>query len=79
MGFFNIHFDAKLQKKLKGDPLGKFFSEKKSSNAEKRLKGGPFSLVRYCMLRGKPFLFNSLGQHVQFGVLIFVERLVELF
>ena len=45
------------------------FFLKKSHNAEK-LKGGPFSLVRYCMLRGKPFWFSSLGQQVQFGVFL---------
>ena len=31
-------------------------------------KNGPFGLVRYCMLRGKPFWFSSLGQQVHFGV-----------
>ena len=37
------------------------------SKAQKR---GPFGLVRYCMLRGKPFWFSSLGQRVQFGVFL---------
>ena len=32
--------------------FGKIFSEK-SRSAEKQLKGGPFGLVRYGMLRGK--------------------------
>ena len=27
-----------------------------------------FGLVRYCMLRGKPFWFSSLGQQVHFGI-----------
>ena len=52
---------------MKGDPLG-FFSEK-SHNAEKNLEGGPFSLSRYGMLRGKrgkTFLVSSLGQMIQF-------------
>ena len=31
----------------------KNFLEKKSHNAEKNLKGGPFGLARYGMLRGK--------------------------
>ena len=31
-------------------------------------KNGPFGLVRYCMLRRKPFWFSSLGQQVHFGV-----------
>ena len=38
----------------------------------KKLKGGPFSLTRYCMLREKkenPFWFSSLGQMVQFDTL----------
>ena len=42
--------------------------KKKSHSAEKNLKGGPFGLVRHCMLRGKPFWLSSLGQQVQFGV-----------
>ena len=36
----------------------------------KKLKGGSFGLVRYCMLRGKPFWFSSLGQQVQIGVFL---------
>ena len=53
----------------------------KSHNAEK-MKGGTFSLARYCMLRGKKekrFWFSSLGQKVQFGALKFCRFLVELF
>ena len=47
----------KTSKTLKGsqniNPFGeKFFSRKKSHNAEKTERG-PFSLARYCMLRGK--------------------------
>ena len=39
-------------KKLKGG--GSFyFRNKKSHNAEKKLKGGPFGLARYGTLRGK--------------------------
>ena len=44
-------------------------SQKKSHNA-KKLKGEPFGLVRYCVLRGKPIWFSSLGQRVQFGVFL---------
>ena len=59
------------KKKLKGDPLGKrFIFENKSRNAEK-LKGGPFSLARYCMLsekKEKKNWFSSLGQG-QFKIL----------
>ena len=55
--------------------------ERKSHNAEKNRKGGPFGIVRYCMLRGKPFWFSSLGQRVQFGVFLKFCRTfgVELF
>ena len=51
----------------------KNFFEKKSHNA-KKLKAGPFSLSRYCMLRGKrgkTFLFSSLGHMIQFGTIKF--------
>ena len=53
LGFSNIHSVAKQQKKLKGDPLGKKISGKKSRSAEKKLEGGPFGLAGYGMLRGK--------------------------
>ena len=39
---------------MKGGPFGEQnFSNKKSRSAEKKLKGGPFGLARYGMLRGK--------------------------
>ena len=53
-------------KKMKWDPLVE--KRKKSHSAENNLKGGPFGLVWYCMLRGKPSWFSSLGQQVQLGV-----------
>ena len=66
LGFFNIQSVAKLQKKLKGGPfMGKKVFSKKVAQCR---KNGPFGLVRYCMLRGKPFWFSSLGQQVHFGV-----------
>ena len=37
-------------KKLKGDPLGNFFSKKVTAEKSER---GPFSLSWNCMLRGK--------------------------
>ena len=52
LGFFNIHSVAKLQKKFNGSLWRKFFG-KKILNAGKKLKGGPFILAQYCMLRGK--------------------------
>ena len=53
---------------MRGDPLGSFFE--KNLKAEK-LKAGPFSLARYCMLRGKTFLLSFLGKMVQFDTLKF--------
>ena len=35
------------------DPLGKIFFSKKSLEVPKKMKGGPFGLARYDMLRGK--------------------------
>ena len=35
-----------------GDSLGKFFLKKRLT-MPKKTEGGPFSLARYCMLRGK--------------------------
>ena len=61
LGFSNIHSDAKQQKKLKGDPLGKIFFPRKSLAVPKKMKGGPFGLAWYGMLRektGKTFMFQ---------------------
>ena len=48
--FFNVHSVAKLQKNQE-ETLCEAFSKK--SQCQKKLKRGPFSLARYCMLRGK--------------------------
>ena len=56
-------------KKIEGGPFGEFFVQKKSYNAEKT-EGGPFSLYRYGMLRGKRknhFGLVRPGQMIQFG------------
>ena len=53
LGFFNIHSVAKHQKNAGGDPLRKKFFSKKNSQCRKKMKGGPFGLARYDMLRGK--------------------------
>ena len=48
----------------------------------KKLKEGPFSLSRYCMLRGKrekPFWFSSLGQMIQFGTIKFRKTFKNYF
>ena len=51
-GPFGIfHSDAKPRKK-EGGPFGEKFFSKKGRSAEK-MKGGPFGLARYGMLRGK--------------------------
>ena len=52
---------AKLQK-IEGAALWWKKKEKSRTVPKKNLKGGPFGLVLYCMLRGKPFWFSSLGQ-----------------
>ena len=65
---FSTSIQSQNSEKIEGDPLGIFF--RKKSQCRKKMKGGPFSLVRYCMLRGKPFWFSSLGQQVQFGVFL---------
>ena len=56
---FQHPFCRKTPKNWRGTVCG-IFSLKKSRNAEK-IKGRPFGLVRYCMLRGKPFCLSSLG------------------
>ena len=48
LGFLNIHSVAKHQK-IEGLTLWGIFFEK--SHKAKKLKWGPFSLSRYCMLR----------------------------
>ena len=67
LGFFNIHSVAKLQKNEAG-PFGEKF-QNKVSQCRKKLRGGPFGLVRFCMLRGKVFWFSSLGQQGLFKIL----------
>ena len=50
LGFFNIHSVAKHQK-IEG--WKNFYFRKKISQCRKKLKGGPFGLAWYGMLRGK--------------------------
>ena len=52
LGFFNIHFVAKHQK-IEGGIIWWQKNWEKVSQCRKKLKGGPLSLYRYCMLRGK--------------------------
>ena len=66
-GIFQHSFCRNAPKKLKGDTLGKYFPEKNSRDAGKKLKG------RYCMIRGKkekPFWFSCLVQQVQYKILV---------
>ena len=64
-------------KQLEG---GKIFILGKNLTVPKKLKGGPFSLARYSMLRRKtPFWFSSLGQMVQFGAIKFCRTFKNYF
>ena len=49
-GVFQHHSVAKIQKNKGGKYL---FSEKNLTTPKKKLKGGPFGVARYGMLRGK--------------------------
>ena len=79
---FNIHSVAKHQQ-FEGVTVWGNFSPKKSHRAEKtkNLKGGPFSISRYCVLREeeKPFCFNSLCQIIQFGTIKFRKTFKNYF
>ena len=83
MGVFNIHFVAKQQKKLKGDPSGKIFFRKKSLTMPKKTERGDPSvspgMVCYAGKQEKPFWFSSLGQMEPVGAIIFCRTFVELF
>ena len=50
-----------LSQKMKGDPVRIFFPKKKSRNAEKKLRMGPFGLVRYCVTQ-ETFLVQFPGR-----------------
>ena len=64
-GIFQHPFCRKTPKNERG-PFGEFFSEvSQCRKNERRL----FGHVQYCMLRGKPFWFSSLGQQGQFKIL----------
>ena len=61
---------SQIIEKIEGGPFGDFFQ--KMSHKVKKTERGPFSLARYCMLRGKkenPLRFSSQGQQVQFKIL----------
>ena len=82
MEFSNIHSDAKQRKKLKGDPLEKFFFRKKVAVAKKNERGDPLvspGMVCYAGKQEKPFGFSSLDQIVQFGAIIFCKTFKNYF
>ena len=83
LGFSNIHSDAKQQKNLRGDPLGKFFLRKKSLAVPKKYeRGDPLvsaGMVCYAEKQKKPFWLGSLGQIVQFGAIIFCRTFKNYF
>ena len=79
LGFFNIHFVAKIEKKLKGDPFVKKNS-KKVAECQKNLKGDP--LVTSGIVGYAGNLFGSVPWANRYNLASsqnFVERLVELF
>ena len=70
---FSTSLLSQIIKKLKQDTLVKTIS-KTNPTMPKNLKGGPFSLARYCILRGKrrkTFWFSSPGQIIHFGTIKF--------
>ena len=70
-------------KKCSGDPLGKFFFEKKVSQCRKKNERGESlvspGMVCYAEKQEKPFWFSSLDQIVHFDAMIFCRTFVELF
>ena len=50
LGFLKLQFTVKYQK-LEGGPFGDKKIRKKVAQCRKNSKGGPYSLVRFCILR----------------------------
>ena len=78
LGVFNINFVAKHQK-IEGGPIAENFFFRKKVSLPKKLKGGPFDLARYGMLRGKTgktFLVQFARPN---SAIIFCRTFVELF
>ena len=59
---FSTYMPSQNIKKIEGGPFGEKTNLKKSLTMRKNLKGGPFSLSRYCMLRGRrgKIIFGSV-------------------
>ena len=71
-GIFQQPFCRKTSKKLKGDPLGNFFSKKSLTVPKQTERGDPLvspGMVCYAEKEEKPFWFSSLGQMSQFGTI----------
>ena len=62
LGFSNIHSDAKQQKNLRGEPLGKIFFPKKKSRSAGKMKGGTLwsRPVWYVTRKNRENLFGSV-------------------
>ena len=81
-GIFQHPVCRKTAKKLKGDPLGKKFSGKKSQCRKKIGRGDPLvspGMVWYAGKQEKPFWFSSLDQIVQFGAIMFCRTFKNYF
>ena len=72
LGFFNIHFVAKLQKIERGALWWKKISKKSRTMPKKIERGDPLvspGNVCYAEKKENPFWFSSLGQQVKFEIL----------
>ena len=65
---FSTSILSQYSTKIEGRRFGGIFF--RSLAMPRKTERGPFGLVRYCMLHGKPFWFSSLDQQVQFGVFL---------
>ena len=75
-------FAKKVTKKFRNKVLENFSRKKREKQCRKNWKWGPFSLARYCMLRGKQektFWFSSPCEMVQFDTIIFRRTFEEFF
>ena len=78
-GIFQHPFCRKTSKKMQGDPVGKFFLEKKSRSAEKMKGWSLWSRPVWYVTRKnrkKPFWFSSLDQIVHFDAIIFCRTIL---
>ena len=76
LGIFQYPVCRKTQKNERGTLWGKIYFSENNSRKDKKLKGGPFDLVRLSMFRGK--LFGSVPWANRSNIK-FLEVLVELF